>query len=308
MKNIFNYFSYIFVIVSLYFVIRHLNNQNLLVIPNSINTANLLLSVLFLLIGFMFNCLSWKSILRSNGINATMVDSVRSIGISIMGKYIPGKVWLITGMSGTISQATGSSFIEVTYVATLLQLIIISIGACVGVSALFPIIGIWYISFIYSIIVLTVVVLLVQKKRLILFLEKLKNTLTEKWLLPIIRCMDLRLFLYILGIWLSWSLGFYFLCASVGLEYHNLWMGFSFALASSVGILVVFAPGGLGVREGLLGLLLSRFGLKASSVASIATFSRLWFFAGELMIFIVALLIALTLWLKHKRRMHNTIV
>ncbi len=308
MKKHLNLISYIFVIVSLYFVVRYLKKENLLIVPSSINVVSMMISLILLMTGFVFNCISWKNILQANGISISMKNSLRSIGISIMGKYIPGKVWLITGMSGTVAQVTGSSFIEITYIATLFQIISLAVGAYLGILSLYPIIGVKLVSLIFAITSLIATVLLTQKKRLIVFFERSRNKLIEKWLLPIIRCVDIRLFIYILGIWLSWSLGFYMLCMSVGLEYHILWMGFSFALASSVGILVVFAPGGLGVREGLLGLLLSRFGLKASSVASIATFSRLWFFAGELMIFIVALLIALTLWLKHKRRMHNTIV
>jgi uncharacterized membrane protein YbhN (UPF0104 family) len=54
---------------------------------------------------------------------------------------------------------------------------------------------------------------------------------------------------------------------------------------------MVLAPGGIGVREGALALLLTSGGVTASKAATIALLSRLWFLVSEIFIFIWGLVI-----------------
>jgi uncharacterized membrane protein YbhN (UPF0104 family) len=60
-----------------------------------------------------------------------------------------------------------------------------------------------------------------------------------------------------------------------------------------MGVLALFTPGGLGVREGLitLGLVSTGLPLELAAAASIA--ARLWFTTGELFIFTSAFLLNL---------------
>jgi uncharacterized membrane protein YbhN (UPF0104 family) len=62
----------------------------------------------------------------------------------------------------------------------------------------------------------------------------------------------------------------------------------AFALAYVVGLLAVFAPGGIGVREAVLGMLLGSFGGGDLPVHLLAVASRLWAIAAELLILLLA--------------------
>jgi uncharacterized membrane protein YbhN (UPF0104 family) len=89
--------------------------------------------------------------------------------------------------------------------------------------------------------------------------------------------------------WALFSLGFYLLI--FGLQSSALlYVGLAFPLAGTLGIAVLFAPGGLGIREGVLVAFLtaSVFALEDATAISLA--SRLWFLAGEIFIFIFALI------------------
>ena len=61
----------------------------------------------------------------------------------------------------------------------------------------------------------------------------------------------------------------------------------TFALAYTLGYIAVLAPSGLGVREGVMVLLLSAF-LPATLAIAVAIAARLWFTVGELLFFVVA--------------------
>jgi uncharacterized membrane protein YbhN (UPF0104 family) len=90
--------------------------------------------------------------------------------------------------------------------------------------------------------------------------------------------------------WSAWSAGFWFLATSLVSGPLPISIAFAFALGGSLGILSVFAPGGLGVREGVLTAFLGLAGLAVQEATTIAVASRLWFLVGEVFIFLLALL------------------
>jgi uncharacterized membrane protein YbhN (UPF0104 family) len=60
------------------------------------------------------------------------------------------------------------------------------------------------------------------------------------------------------------------------------------------GILAIFLPGGIGVREGIMTAYLSALGIELELAITIATLSRLWFITGEVFIFLMALILKKT--------------
>jgi uncharacterized membrane protein YbhN (UPF0104 family) len=64
----------------------------------------------------------------------------------------------------------------------------------------------------------------------------------------------------------------------------------AFAMSWIVGLLVVWAPGGLGVREGLFALLLDPIMTGAINVL-VGLLSRIWVTLSEVLVFLVVLLI-----------------
>ncbi len=88
--------------------------------------------------------------------------------------------------------------------------------------------------------------------------------------------------------WGTWSLAFWLMASSLVEGSLPFSIAFAFALAGSIGILSVFAPGGLGVREGILTAFLTMAGIAVQDATTIAVTSRLWFLTGEVFIFLVA--------------------
>jgi uncharacterized protein (TIRG00374 family) len=87
------------------------------------------------------------------------------------------------------------------------------------------------------------------------------------------------------GSWLFWGIGFYVLTASLSHHAVPLSIIFCFPLAGTLGILFLLAPGGIGIREGIMVGYLSQFNIQLADAITIAAASRLWFLIGEIFIF-----------------------
>ena len=83
-------------------------------------------------------------------------------------------------------------------------------------------------------------------------------------------------------------MGFYFLCLSFNVQPNEL-IFFAFPLATIIGIIMIFVPGGLGAREGVLVVLLVSSNVPLQIATTISISSRLWFFFGEVFLFLVGL-------------------
>jgi uncharacterized membrane protein YbhN (UPF0104 family) len=62
-----------------------------------------------------------------------------------------------------------------------------------------------------------------------------------------------------------------------------------FVLSAVIGIVAIIAPGGLGVREGIMITILISLGFKNNEVISLSAFSRVWFLIGEVLTFMFCL-------------------
>ncbi len=297
----FEIFSYVFIIVSILFLLRYLSSQNLLQLPGSLRWPHLSASLFLLLGGFYLNCLGWKLILRNNKINISVKDSVISLGSSIFGKYIPGKVWLIAGISGRVAAVSGASVLTVSMIATLLQVLIILTGVVVGAVSLTHQFKPGYTIAFYVLVFVLLVVFCKYKGKIYDSSCLRGSEFARKWIRPLLSSISLPVLASIMGMWVFWALAFYLLCNGLGLADANLLAAFTFPLASTLGILAIFAPGGLGVREGLLGILLSGYLANTKDIATLAAVSRLWFLSGETGMFIVASILMLINWRKHRR-------
>ena len=88
----------------------------------------------------------------------------------------------------------------------------------------------------------------------------------------------------------TWASGFYFLAQSMSSEPVSLLTATGFPLAAAYGIIAIVAPGGVGVREGILVGYLVTLGFTTSQAATVAVASRLWFLIGEAFVFFVGYL------------------
>lgn len=295
-----NIATYSLVVISVIFLVRYLVKNDLLYIPGRINWLYAAASVLLAILGHLFSCRGWQVILSTNGIKIPYREAVLSLGISTLGKYIPGKVWMIAGVSGRVASTTGEPLAHVTYISTLGQILGIAVALATGVAGLQGRVSLPFLLLFYIAILASVALILKFKNQILGLPVFERNKLAERWIKPIISSMSFPFFLASTMAWLCWCIGFFLMAKSIIPGLDNPLLGFSFALAATIGIITLIAPGGLGIREGALGFLLTGYLASKQDIATVAAFSRLWYLIGELFIFSLAAGLLFREWLKKR--------
>ena len=296
-----NWFRYIFY-ASLIFLAIALVRADYLVIPTIYDPLKLILSLLILFAGFLLNALSWSRILRHTPFQVRDREGIASHGLAIFGKYIPGKFWVIMGRAEYLALRSEHSRKDLASLSLDAQFIALWSALLLGTIGMISVKG----SKLYGIGVLILFVIL----SMVIF-TPLFHRLAE-WLLSRIFRRQVKVprlplkkvirgMVWYLMSWSAWSVAFWLLAASLVPDPLPLSIAFAFALGGSIGILSIFAPGGLGVREGVLTAYLSLAGMAVQDAATIAVASRLWFLAGEVFIFLVALFIDRQIKLKVRK-------
>lgn len=296
MRNLFKYLFY----VSLIFLVVALIRADYLVLPHIYNSASLAISLALLCLGFLLNALSWTKVLQQADFGISKQDGIASLGLSIFAKYIPGKIWVIMGRAEYLSKKyrlsrkdLGSLSFEAQFVALWTALLLGTIGMISIHST-----NIYGLSVLILFILLSLVIYTSLFHRFAeLILSKIAKRQVFLPKLPFLKV--LKVILWYLANWGTWCLSFYFLAGSLVEETVPISISFAFGLAGSIGILAIFAPGGLGVREGIITGYLTIVGLHLQDATTIAIASRLWFLVGEIFIFGVAFI------LDRRNRSHN---
>ncbi len=286
-----NWFRYIFY-ASLVFLVVALIRADYLVIPYIYNPGKLILSLLLLFIGFILNATSWAKVLKQGGMQISVSDGFSSAGLSVFAKYIPGKIWVIMGRAEFLSKRygisrkdLGSLSFDAQFVALWAALLLGTIGM-VSVNS----VDLYGLSVLLLFIFLSLVIFTSLFHR---FIEMALFRITKKDItFPRLSFgKTLKITGWYLLNWGIWCISFFFLASSLAETELPFNIAFAFGLAGSIGILAIFAPGGLGVREGILIGFLTMAGLDLPIATTIAITSRLWFLIGELFVFTAALIL-----------------
>jgi uncharacterized membrane protein YbhN (UPF0104 family) len=142
----------------------------------------------------------------------------------------------------------------------------------------------------WSIIVFTVLTLILwsitKGENISAFIEmrfgKAITIPTIKWA-EILKLLPIYLFY-----WLLLLYAFKFMAESIGITLST-YTSSVFVLSAVIGIVAIIAPGGLGVREGIMITILISLGFKNNEVISLSAFSRVWFLIGEVLTFMFCL-------------------
>lgn len=282
MKKWFNYFTYI----SFAFLLFALSRADYLRVPEVQNPLSLAGSLFLLFTSFLVASLSWQQLLHHSGLPIKYRSAVASTGLSIFGKYIPGSIWTIVGRSGYLATRQGYPLDQLTSLSVDAQAIRLWTGLLAGS------LGFFYVDKLqqWSWVVLLTLGLLTAFLLTDIF-HLLGEKLTKRFLnkplkLPRLTIAQLiqvaPLFLFY---WLCLNTGFYLLANSVAASSAPYFLSFGYALSSALGTMAIVAPGGLGVREGLLFTYLLLAGLSTPEATTLSVFSRLWFLLGEAFIF-----------------------
>jgi uncharacterized membrane protein YbhN (UPF0104 family) len=289
MRKYFNYFIYI----SLVFLLVALYRADYLVVPKIGNIPLFIFSILVLLSGFLSDAWGWQTALKKINVRVKFSDAIASFGLSVFGKYIPGKVWIIAGRAAYISKRYKNvSETDVLSVSFITQFVSLWVGLIYGAVALFVMDNVWIYILSAGMIWLGLTLTVFTKYPHQIIARLYKRILKKEFKVPYIPFKDAIAIVpvYILR-WGAFALSFYLFVISLVGENVPIITGFAFPLATILGIVVLVAPGGLGVRETILVGFLKWNGLITTVATTISVVSRLWFLLAEISLFLLALII-----------------
>ena len=284
----------IIVAVIFYFLIVNLI-QNWQKIPFSslrLNAANLAISFVFLFVNFGIFVQGWRALIHRLGHRISFGNALWIISSSQIAKYIPGGIWFAVGRVylGKSEKIRGevvafSVVVEtgLTFLAGIL-LVLLSFGV-IGQKILGNFLFIVPAFFLFLIALYPPFL----SRLMNIALRIIKRPAVE---LNISYSSILVLSIYFLGLWVAQVIGFYFLINAIyPIPISKIFdLTVVYILSWMTGFVVIFAPGGLGVREGMMTLLLSPM-LPAPLAIAISFIARVWMTLFEIAVFLAGLLV-----------------
>lgn len=279
------YLSLLFLSISLY-------HADYFVLPKIHSFSNGCISVFFLLLGFVLMCDNWRVVLKHDDVvQISFKDAIVSNGLSIFAKYIPGKVMVIIGRATYISNKYSISTKKLSFISFKVQIMTLWVGLSIGtlsIMKLNPSIEIISLVVLFILFFTTFLFSKGLKKITVLLVKKLvKRDIDYPLLTAATALKTVPSFIFN---WSAWCIAFYFLVDALTVQSVPFLAGTSFALAATLAIVAIIAPGGLGIREGILTALLIGFGIDNKDAVTISVASRLWFLVGEIFIFVLAVI------------------
>ena len=252
----------------------------------------LVLPFLCFAVCFAISAYGWKRVLRQFGEQVSFRKAVQIIAYSLFGKYLPGKVWAALGRMYLAKEAG----VQERHAA--LSIIVETAYQLVSALALF----VFSLFFYPGLLARTYLLLLLIPVTLVMLVPPVFNRLVNFMLRflkqkPVAYQTSLGqalvIFLLYLAAWLVQGVGLYLLVLSIrpiGIKALLILPG-AFSLSWIVGFIVIFAPGGLGVREGLFAILLNPIVPGALNII-VSLLSRLWITVGEILVFVFVFVFA----------------
>ena len=269
----------IVLVALVWYVARHWNQVE--AYSWSFHWPRLALGSLCVITAYSLFVVLWRKLLYALGGRLTLVDAHRIWYFGNLARYIPGKVFQLAG-TAYLARAKGVSSSTTVAASVLAQAFVIGSAVIVTVATLggSSIPGPTWLPFVVLVgLAALVFTPLFDGVRAVLSRWQ-PNDVSETVSIGM-RQRGLLVIGYVVA-WFFFGTGFYlFLSGLTVVAAADLWplVGVS-AAGYAVGWLAVFAPGGIGVREGVYALLLARF-LPPSAAAATAILSRLWLTAIE---------------------------
>ncbi len=256
----------------------------------SVNIGIFIVSMLFYFVYKITLASLWHYITKINGCSIRYEKAVTSYLYSILGKYIPGKVFMLAARltyykeeEAPLSKVTVCFFIE--NVCTLLG------AAMLFIVSLFFFPNELLENYKWLTLLLIAAFFVCIHPKIINFVLRLIGKIFKKNLeIPMKYSQMLKVVLLFIGNWLIVGFGFFILTKSIypAVEWSQmLYCAGIWGVSAIMGILAIFAPSGLGVREGIIvaGLMLI---MPQSDAMVISVVSRLWQTIPELLLVAMA--------------------
>jgi uncharacterized membrane protein YbhN (UPF0104 family) len=281
-KRWFNYLIY----ASLGFLVVALYRADYLVIPHVYSVPALAGSIAVICAALVAEVFSWQRLVQVSGYPVSRTESLAAVGLSTFAKYIPGKIWTIVGRAAYLADIRSTSISAVSSLTLTWQFLMLWLGLFLGGVGLFMVQGlkIWGWPVLLTWIGLTVLTFtnVAQDSTRHLIRRFLKRDIT----VPQLRIgQTLACLPWSLSTLFLMAVGFDLLARALIEGEVPLSVGLAFPLTMSIGVMAVFFPGGVGVREGAMVGYLKLAGIPVPDAIALSIASRLWFLLGETFIF-----------------------
>ncbi len=241
-------------------------------------------ALFFSVLGFYFQSLSWFFSVQmlAPSRRYSRKRALFDHGVTIMAKYIPGKILSVVGRAGLASAYTGLGLKDTATVSFQNVVMSVFVGLAVSFLILFvlgevgaiPFAEVFEFSFFFLVVVTCTLLLC------FVWVYAVKRVgLLNKYFLFVIISYSLN--------WIAWVLGIVLLFYSITGNFDVV-VSAAFCLATCVGVLALFSPGGLGVREAILASFLVHQGYSLDLSVLVSVAARVWFLGGELVLFMHA--------------------
>ena len=219
--------------------------------------VNCLYSFVFVCLAYILMFITWVFLTFSMDLKAPIIKTAKFYFLSQLGKYLPGNIGLFLLRLDAYKGYSKKKVAVTTMVEYIVNISGFCIAGLIGLSVLPVELAKWY-RIIPIVIVITLIFTL-NKSILFNIINKVLKTFKREQLeyYPAYPLMLLFVFFHIIVGFLM-GLAFLFSLKSITIVSNNLYLPVAgvFMLATLSGIMAPFAPGGIGVREGMLFLVL----------------------------------------------------
>ena len=303
-KKLIQVVKIIFFLLVIFFLGRYFleNWEAIQQIEWKIDTGNLILSFLFYFCYIITLASLWHYITKLNQCEISHYDAVIAYLYSIPGKYIPGKVFMLAARFPPYEKQN-KPLRKIT-ICFLLENACTLLGAAfLFLMSLFFFPNDLLEKYKYWTILLMIAFFICINPRIINFFLGIIGKIAKKdMLIPVTYPEMLKTVLLFILNWLIVGSGFYMLVHAIYPVPASQWLyiGGIYGLSTIIGILALFAPSGLGVREGILtaGLCLI---MPEEYALTISLISRLWQTAAEIILVSGAFLVNQVIRMKEKK-------
>ena len=250
-------------------------------VPFTLQPFPFILSTLIFAFSYFIQVWAWYLITLKLGIAASFPETIESWFYSQLGKYMPGKIWVFLGRI-SYYESKGKSK-KSTSVALYFEMVtVLMAGGFIFLASLIFFGKMWpFHSWKQSgWLILLFLLGLVSLHPSVL--QKILNWVLGKFdREPLSLSISYRDVLWIVMVcivaWVIGGIGFYLFVDSVFpiAPQTILFLIVALAVSSTLGLVAIFAPGGLGVREGALVYLLS-FMMATPVAVIISILTRIW--------------------------------
>lgn len=213
--------------------------------------------------------LAWRTVIQGWGQHLRVAAAVRIWCVSNLGRYLPGKIWSAAGLA-VLAQREGVTGWVATGAAIAMQVLAVGTGVAV-VAAMAPGAATPVSLIVAGVCAVGAMVALTSKKSMAILSGLTKGKITLGPLpLPSVTAGAVAA---LIG-WVLYGVAFWMLAGGLGLDpMPSLPLSIGvFASGYIVGLIAVFAPGGVLVREGVFLMLLEpAMGVGAATMLAVSS-------------------------------------